>query len=169
MTEVFLGLGSNRRRYYHLAVGLDELTARFGPLRVSRVFESESVGFQGSLFLNMVVGLQTGLTVAELTSVLRQIELDHGRQANTPKYSPRTLDIDLLLYGEATGVIDGVELPRGEVLSNAFVLWPLSELAPDHRHPVARISYRELWHHYPNTQKLWPVNFDWHGRDLSAP
>ena len=122
VVEVYLGLGSNRQRYTHLARALDELSERFGKLGLSRVFESESVGFQGSLFLNMVVSLTTDLSVAALAETLRAIEYRHGRQPNAPKYGPRTLDIDLLLYGDATGVIDGVELPRGEVLPFTLIL-----------------------------------------------
>lgn len=168
MVEVYLGLGSNRQRYTHLVKALDELSERFGELGLSRVFESESIGFQGSLFLNMVVSLKTDLRVAELTEALRAIEFRHGRQADAPKYSPRTLDIDLLLYGDATGVIDGVELPRGEVLTNAFVLWPLSELAPALAHPVAQCSYQQLWRNYPGRQVLRPVPFRWRGRQIST-
>lgn len=169
MAEVFLGLGSNRRRYYHLSQGLDALSSQFGPLRLSRVFESESIGFQGSLFLNMVVALETSLSVAELARRLRHIELEHGRLPNAPKYSPRSLDIDILLVDQLAGVVDGIALPRDEVLSNAFVLWPLSELAPDHLHPVCGQSYRQLWRDYSPQQRLWPVVFDWREQRISQP
>ncbi len=169
MAEVFLGLGSNRRRYHHLCQGLEVLSEQFGALRLSRVFESESIGFQGSLFLNMVVAVETSLGVAQLARLLRQIELDHGRLPNAPKYSPRSLDIDILLVDQLSGVLDGVVLPRDEVLSNAFVLWPLSELAPDHLHPVVGESYRQLWRDYPHQQRLWPVVFDWRGQRISQP
>lgn len=168
VVEVYLGLGSNRQRYTHLARALDELSERFGKLGLSRVFESESVGFQGSLFLNMVVSLTTDLSVAALAETLRAIEYRHGRQPNAPKYGPRTLDIDLLLYGDATGVIDGVALPRGEVLTNAFVLWPLSELAPNLVHPVAQRSYQQLWRNYPGQQVLQPVPFRWRDQHIST-
>lgn len=168
VVEVYLGLGSNRSRYRHLGQGLDALAQRFGSLGLSRVFESESVGFEGSLFLNMVVSLKTELSVAELAQCLRDIEVAHGRLPNAAKYSPRTLDIDLLLYGDVVGVVDGVELPREEVLRNAFVLWPLSELAPELQHPIAKQRYRQLWLHYSSGQKLWPVDFQWLGRRISA-
>ncbi|AKH69347.1 2-amino-4-hydroxy-6-hydroxymethyldihydropteridine diphosphokinase [Spongiibacter sp. IMCC21906] len=169
VAEVFLGLGSNRDRYRHLSLGLDALSDRFGSLGLSRVFESESVGFEGSLFLNMVVSLSTELSVGELSQCIREIEVDHGRIPNAAKYSPRTLDIDLLLYDDVVGVVDGVELPRGEVLNNAFVLWPLSELSPEREHPVAKRPYRQLWQNYSSSQKLWPVDFQWQGRCISTP
>jgi 2-amino-4-hydroxy-6-hydroxymethyldihydropteridine diphosphokinase len=78
-----------------------------------------------------------------------------------PKFSPRTLDIDILSYDNLRGNFAGIELPRDEVTYNAFVLRPLSELAPDHCHPVSGKTYRELWAGYASEQKLWPVEFRW--------
>ncbi|RNL65881.1 2-amino-4-hydroxy-6-hydroxymethyldihydropteridine diphosphokinase [Zhongshania marina] len=167
MAEVFLSLGSNTARYKHMTIALDTLTQLYGSLSLSRVYESESVGFRGTLFLNMAVGFSTDLPLADLASQLRNIELSNGRLADAPKFSPRTLDIDILSYGELTGCHAGIELPRDEVLYNAFVLLPLSEIAPDHRHPIAGRSYRDLWQAYKSDQKLWPVPFRWQGRDIS--
>lgn len=167
MAVVFLSLGSNTARYKHMTIALDTLTQLYGSLSLSRVYESESVGFRGTLFLNMAVGFSTDLPLADLASQLRNIELSNGRLADAPKFSSRTLDIDILSYGELTGCHAGIELPRDEVLYNAFVLLPLSEIAPDHRHPIAGRSYRDLWQAYKSDQKLWPVPFRWQGRDIS--
>ncbi|CAA0095173.1 2-amino-4-hydroxy-6-hydroxymethyldihydropteridinepyrophosphokinase [Zhongshania aliphaticivorans] len=168
MADVFLSLGSNTARYRHLTIALDSLTELFGPLKLSRVYESESVGFRGSLFLNMAVGFSTDMPLSELAVQMRAIELNNGRQLDALKFSPRTLDIDILSYGELCGYHAGIELPREEILYNAFVLLPLSELAPNHRHPLDGRSYQELWRAYASDQKLWPVSFLWQGRDLSA-
>jgi 2-amino-4-hydroxy-6-hydroxymethyldihydropteridine diphosphokinase len=168
MTEVILGLGSNVRRYHHLCAGLDALRAEFGDLSLSRVYESESIGFRGSLFLNMVVSLCTVMPLAELAGKLKAIEASNGRIAGAPKFSPRSLDIDVLCYDNLCGVYDGIELPRDEILFNAFVLLPLSELMPDQRHPQVKKSYRELWAGYQQDQKLWPVDFRWHHRLISS-
>ncbi len=161
MAEVFLGLGSNIQRYRHMVKALDALAELFAPLRLSPVYESESVGFRGSLFLNMVVSFDTDMALAPLIDLLREIEVRLGRVPDAPKFSPRTLDIDILSYDNLCGNFAGIELPRDEVTYNAFVLRPLSELAPDHCHPVSGKTYRELWAGYVSEQKLWPVEFRW--------
>ncbi len=145
MPEVFIGIGSNVDRDVNIARGLAALEEHFGPLRLSPVYLSEAVGFAGEDFLNLVAAFHTALTVAELSVALRNIERDHGRQDNAPKFSARALDLDILLYGDACGVVDGVQLPRAEVLYNAFVLKPLSDLAPQGMHPGEQRSFLALW------------------------
>jgi len=169
MAEVYLSLGSNVRRYHHICTALDTLTENFGELQISTVYESESVGFSGHHFLNLVVGLHTTLTVGELSSRLKRIEDLNGRDRTGPKFGPRTLDIDVLTYDQYVGVFDGVQLPRDEIPKNAFVLLPLMELAPTQLHPETQLSFEVMWKHYPNHQKLWPVLFEWQGRVISKP
>ncbi len=159
MTRVFLGLGSNLDREKHIRAGLVALKNSFGCLNVSSVYESESVGFKGSNFYNLVVSLQTDLAIAELSELIKKIEDDHGRLRTGPKYSPRTLDIDILTYGDFVGVDAGVELPRAEITENAFVLLPLSELASHELHPRLKKSYAELWASYDqHSQALWKID-----------
>jgi 2-amino-4-hydroxy-6-hydroxymethyldihydropteridine diphosphokinase len=159
VTQVFLGLGSNLDREKNIRAGLHALKNGFGVLKISNVYESESVGFKGSNFYNLVVSLQTDLTIAELSEVLKKIEDENGRSRIGPKYSPRTLDIDILTYGDFVGVDAGVELPRAEITENAFVLLPLSELAPHDLHPALKKSYTELWASYDqNAQVLWKID-----------
>ncbi|MFC4260241.1 2-amino-4-hydroxy-6-hydroxymethyldihydropteridine diphosphokinase [Marinobacter lacisalsi] len=159
--QVFIGVGSNVDRERHIRAGLDALTREFGELQVSPVYESEAVGFDGSPFLNLVVGLRTGMTVADLSRCLKAIEVEHGRKVNARRFSPRTLDLDILTYGDLDRPRDGVEIPREEILLNAFVLRPLADLAGDCRHPVDGRTYRELWRAYRSDQRLWPVDFRW--------
>ncbi|MBN8429286.1 2-amino-4-hydroxy-6-hydroxymethyldihydropteridine diphosphokinase [Microbulbifer salipaludis] len=162
MATVYLSLGSNIEREKHLSAGLDALVKAFGDLRISQVYESESVGFAGDDFYNLVAAIDTDLSVGALALHLRQIEDENGRQRSGPKFSARTLDIDILTYDELTGEVDGIQLPRDEILKNAFVLLPLSELAPDTLHPVVGKTYQQLWEAYDqSSQKLWPVEFDW--------
>ena len=153
MTQVFLGLGSNLEREKNIRAGLLALKDVFGDLTLSQVYESESVGFKGSNFYNLVVSLQTDLTIAELSNRLKKIEDENGRVRTGPKYSPRTLDIDILTYGDFVGVEAGVDLPRAEIIENAFVLLPLAELAPNELHPRLKKSYD------PNAQLLWRIDF----------
>jgi 2-amino-4-hydroxy-6-hydroxymethyldihydropteridine diphosphokinase len=165
---VALSLGSNINRYQHLTQALDALTRAFGELRCSPVYESESVGFDGSNFLNSVVLIHTTLDLAAISPILKRIEDDNGRDRNGPKFGPRTLDIDVLTYGDRVGDYQGVELPRHETARNAFVLKPMADLLPDTLLPGADLTYAQLWARYPKEkQQLWAVAFEWRGRVLS--
>ena len=165
MAQVFLSLGSNIDRARHIRAGLDALAQQFGELQVSRVFESVAVGFDGDNFYNLVVGMYTDLPVGQLALRLRGIEDANGRLRAGPKFSARTLDIDILTYDDLVGAVDGVKLPRGEIEKNAFVLQPLAELAPDHLHPTTKRTFAQMWAEYDKSkQKLWPVAFDWPGK-----
>ncbi|WOJ92956.1 2-amino-4-hydroxy-6-hydroxymethyldihydropteridine diphosphokinase [Congregibacter variabilis] len=161
MTRLFLGLGSNIEPARYLPLGLSKLEALLGKMRVSPVYEGAAIGFSGAPFWNLVIEAQTSLSVGELQSALRVIEYAHGRAKDASRFSPRSLDIDILLYGDVCGVVDGVVLPRGEILENAFVLRPLAELAPDAIHPGVHKSFSELWGDYDaDSQPLTPVSLD---------
>lgn len=168
MAKVFLGLGSNIERERYIVAGLDAMDRLFGEFEHSSVYDSAAIGFDGQSFLNLVIGVTTDFSVAELSKQLRQIEYEHGRPANATRFSARQLDIDILTYDDLIGTIDGVELPRGEITENAFVLQPLAELAPEGVHPVLRQTYGELWAGYEQgSQALVRVDFEWRGRFIS--
>ena len=169
MTQVYLGLGSNIHRHQHIAAALDALHEVFGELNISTVYESKSVGFNGSNFFNLVVGVQTALSISELSKVLKKIEDENGRCRQGPKFSPRTLDIDILCYGDFVGIENGIALPRAEVVQNAFVLLPLADIAADAVHPELQKTYAALWQAYDKaSQSLWPVDFYWRDRKISS-
>ncbi|WP_417776276.1 2-amino-4-hydroxy-6-hydroxymethyldihydropteridine diphosphokinase [Stutzerimonas xanthomarina] len=165
LTRVLLGLGSNSRREQNLTAGLDALERLLGDMRCSPVFESLAVGYKGENFYNLVVSGTTELPLMELDRRLKFIEAENGRYAPDRKGLP--LDIDVLLYGEMVGNFHGLELPRPETLKNAFVLWPLSLLAPDVMHPGTGRSFAELWRESNIDQQLWPVSFCWKGSELT--
>lgn len=167
MAQVFVSIGSNIEREKHILAALDALADQFGELGLSPVYESEAVGFEGDPFLNLVAGFHTTLPVAALSQALRAIENRNGRVRTAPRFSGRTLDIDILTYDAACGDIDGILLPRAEILHNAFVLLPLSDLAPDSVHPALQQTYRTLWSGFASDQKLWPVDFSWRGTPIS--
>ncbi|MCL1144994.1 2-amino-4-hydroxy-6-hydroxymethyldihydropteridine diphosphokinase [Shewanella marinintestina] len=161
MAKIFISLGSNIEPERHLKAALTDLDYHFEQLELSSVFESEAVGFDGTNFLNMVVAAETELSIAEVVSTFKQIEQDHGRVKGAKKFAPRTLDLDLLLYDDIVSS-QPIELPRAEILYNAFVLWPLAEVAPSLLHPVVNQSYQTLWNNYDKQQQsLWPVEFNW--------
>ena len=169
MTWVALSLGSNIEPVVNFQSCLDALLLKFNDLSLSSVFESEAIGFEGDNFLNMVVAFDTEMPLEALIKTVKKIEDDCGRDRAQPRFSGRTLDIDVLLYGDKIGICSGIELPRPEITENAFVLWPLSQLSERRKHPALKQSYKQLWESYhKETQHLWPVDFEWHGRKIST-
>lgn len=169
MAAVLLGIGSNIDRERSIVSGLDALQALFAAMSLSSVYDSEAIGFTGQSFLNLVVEIETDWPVAELVGHLRAIEFAHGRPANPERGSPRQLDIDILTYDVLIGCVAGVELPRAEILENAYVLQPLAELKPNHHHPEKGISYRQLWSDFDqHSQQLSRVDFYWRGQQISV-
>jgi 2-amino-4-hydroxy-6-hydroxymethyldihydropteridine diphosphokinase len=159
--RAWVSIGSNQARERSVRGAVAALAERFGPLVLSRVYESEAVGFEGAPFLNLVAGLDTDASVGEINAALREIEDAFGRVRGPEKFAPRTLDLDLLTYGDAVGTIDGCALPRDEILRYAFVLGPLAEVAPEEIHPQTGRTYRELWDAFDQAaQPLTPVRFD---------
>lgn len=145
MPRVYLSLGSNMQREIHIRRALQGLENHFGSLIVSPVYECPAVGFAGDDFYNLVVGFDSDRSVAQIAALLRQLEDDNGRVRGADKFAPRTLDIDLLTYGDCTGVVDGIDLPRDEILKYAFVLKPLADVAGEEKHPLTGNSYLSHW------------------------
>ncbi|WP_100912662.1 2-amino-4-hydroxy-6-hydroxymethyldihydropteridine diphosphokinase [Pseudoalteromonas spongiae] len=157
MAQIFISIGSNINKEHYIKAALAILPQHFDNVIYSSVFESESVGFEGNNFYNLVASATTNLPLEEVCARLKQIERDHGRTPADKKFSPRTLDLDLLFFDEV--ICDTpAQLPRDEITKNAFVLWPLAEIASDFIHPTVNLSIGELWQNYnKNKQKLWKV------------
>jgi 2-amino-4-hydroxy-6-hydroxymethyldihydropteridine diphosphokinase len=161
MAEIYISLGSNINRQHHIEQGLNALSDTFGVLTLSSLFESEAVGFAGKAFYNMVVGVKTQYSLDEVAAILRKIEFANGRSQDAKKFSPRTLDLDLLLYDNVIANAPA-QIPREEINKNAFVLWPLAEIAGQLVHPIIGQSYRELWQQYDKSlQQLKVVPLVW--------
>lgn len=161
MARVYVSIGSNIDRDENIRGGVAALQNYFGELQLSRVYESEAVGFDGDNFFNLVAAFDTGEDVMTVAKILHDIENDHGRTREGPRFSSRTLDIDMLLFDDLVMQGGKLELPRDEITKNAFVLWPLAEIAPELKHPVLNKSYAELWAAFDkNKQPLWPVEFE---------
>lgn len=165
LNTVFLGLGSNHNRQHHLQAALEALSPLLADMRCSPVFESEAVGIQGAPFYNLAVMGQTALSLEALSRQLKAIEAANGRY-NEPRHG-LPLDIDVLFYNQLVGDFSGLQLPRAEVLHNAFVLWPLALLAPETCHPETGQTLAEHWERARIQQTLWPVAFEWRGTTLT--
>ena len=165
LTQVYLGLGSNVEREKHLLAGLEALSGFLQEMRCSAVFESQPVGIKSGPFFNLVVSAYTDLPLMELDRRLKLIEADNGRYA--PDRLGLPLDIDVLMYDDLHGTFVGLVLPRAEILNNAFVLWPLSLLAPELVLPGAGKSMAQLWQEARIDQVLAPVAFEWRGLQLT--
>ena len=165
LTQVYLGLGSNVERETHLQAGLDALAGFSLGMQCSPVFESQPVGIKSGPFFNLVVSAKTDFPLVELSRRLKLIEADNGRYAHDRKGLP--LDIDVLFYGDLEGNFEGLTLPRAEILKNAFVLWPLSLIAPDKVHPGVGKTLAQIWAEAQIEQVLAPAGFEWRGEQLT--
>jgi len=143
MTKVYVALGSNVEPERHLTQAVQLMRRRFGVLTLSPIYKNRAVGFEGADFLNAVAGFDTSLDAPALKTALDQIERDCGRQRGAARFAPRTLDLDLLLYGERVDA--AAKLPRPEILQYNFMLKPLADIAGAERHPVTGKSYAEHW------------------------
>ncbi len=147
----YISVGSNIDKQKYIPASLIALQKCFGELKVSSIYESEPVGFSGDTFYNLVVGFNSELDVKEVAKQLRQIELDNGRTRSCTKFSARTLDLDLILYGDLIINEEGLQIPRDEIERYAFVLEPLAEIAPTLKHPISQLTYAELWEKFDKT------------------
>ncbi len=157
MVMVYVSIGSNIDRERNIRSAVAALKYRFGRITLSSVYETQAQGFAGDPFYNLVAGFETPLNPKEINAVLRAIENQHGRQRGGPKFSARTLDLDLLLYGQA--IIEEYNVPRDEITRYAFVLLPLAEIAPDVIHPCLQKPLAVLWQdfeaaHHPSSDSV---------------
>nr|CAA6829152.1 MAG: 2-amino-4-hydroxy-6-hydroxymethyldihydropteridinepyrophosphokinase (EC [uncultured Thiotrichaceae bacterium] len=160
MPQVYVSLGSNIRAEANICSCTQYLRARFKRVVSSDVYQTPAEGFEGAAFLNSVVGFETNLSITELRDYLRNLEDLHGRERGGEKFSSRTLDVDLLLYGKVVLQPEG-NLPHSDILNYSFVLIPLAEIAPEQTHPVLNKNFHQLAHNADfNRTKMVPVEIN---------
>lgn len=171
MVKVLLGIGSNINREENITSGLHDLLAFLAKMKVSPVYETTAMGFAGDDFYNLAVSGFTSMPLGALACRLRKIEIEHGREPSAKKYSPRTLDIDILTYGSLVGVFGGIGLPRYDITDYAFVLKPLAYIEPHMCHPKTGERYCDLWRKFQHNNQnisLSGFQFDWPKQKCTA-
>lgn len=148
MAEAYVAAGSNVRPRANLRRALAMLRAEFPGLRASRAYSNRAIGFEGDDFINLVASFPAERPLGDLLATLKAIERALGREPGAPKWGPRTLDLDLLLYGDLAGKFEGATLPHRDLATRAWVLGPLAALAPGLRHPVSGETIGDLWQRF---------------------
>lgn len=150
MARAYVGIGSNIEPEQNIRSAVRALRARFGPLAVSPVYQSPADGFPGDDFYNLAVSFDTAEPAVAVTAILKDIERSHGRVRYGNGMHSRTLDLDLLLYGD--------EVLDDAITRYGFVLKPIVDLAPTLHHPVLQLGFKELWERFDAKRaRLTPV------------
>ena len=169
MPQIWLSLGSNQQRKRHLCMAMRRLREHLGEAQVSPLYESDAEGFSGPDFYNLVAGFETEQSPEELIALLYRIEDDLGRKRGEQKFSSRSIDIDLLTYGDQIISVSGKKLPREDILDYAFVLKPLADIAPQQHHPLTEKSYLQHWREFsPKPQNMKLVSSDFLPRQTTV-
>lgn len=166
---VYVAAGSNVEPLSNLRLALDALAAAFPGLQCSPAYRNRAVGFEGEDFVNLVVGFDTDLDPRAVQASLQQVESRCGRARDAPKWAPRSMDLDILLYGDRVSDEPGLLLPRPDLLRRAYMLRPLAELAPGLRHPTLGVPMAELWAAFDRAaHPMHPVDLGWPGTDAAT-
>jgi 2-amino-4-hydroxy-6-hydroxymethyldihydropteridine diphosphokinase len=161
--RVFVAAGSNLEPEKHLARACADIRHSWPDAVFSRAYRNVAVGFSGPDFINLVVGFSAAQPLESVIARLRAIETQCGRPRYAPKWASRTMDLDVLLYGDRVEKTSDYTLPRPDLLKRPYMLGPMAEIAPEVVHPTAGMTIAELWAAFEgNGHAMTPV-------DLSAP
>jgi len=143
MTQVFVDIGSNIDRVQNICACVEQLRLDFPDVKFSKPYESASEGFEGDDFINMSAVFNTDMEYAELLAYLKALEAKQKRTRDGFKFASRTLDVDILLFGDEVLKPDK-DVPRAEIVKYPFVLYPLAEIAADVVHPELKQTIGEI-------------------------
>ena len=155
--KIYLSLGSNlgNRSMYlkkacaHIESAVGEITSQ------SAIYETLAIGITDQPnFLNQVIEIESNIKSDSLLQILQNIEKDLGRK-RFERWGPRTIDIDILFYGDETISTNSLEIPHPEAINRLFVLVPMNEIAPNYFHPTENQSIVELMKKIPNKGQIW--------------
>ena len=145
MPRVYVAIGGNIEPERRFALAARELRRRFPGIQFSTCYRNPAFGFKGADFLNAVAGFDTEASADKVLADLHDIELRCGRRRDDPKWAPRAMDIDLLLYGAMVAETADYRLPRPDLLQRSYMLAPLVQLAPELRHPLTGRGMADHW------------------------
>ncbi len=143
--EVYVAAGSNVDAERNLRLAAAGMVREFGPVRFSPAYRNTAVGFAGDDFINFVMGFRTSLDVHAVIERLQRIEALCGRGREAPKWAPRSMDLDILLFGDTVCDEPGLVLPRPDLVRRPYMLGPMADLAPGVSHPTLGLTIGELW------------------------
>jgi 2-amino-4-hydroxy-6-hydroxymethyldihydropteridine diphosphokinase len=146
--RVFVAAGSNVEPERHLERACAEIAHAWPDAQFSHAYRNVAVGFDGPDFINLVCGFSAAQPLAYVIERLRGIETNCGRPRYAPKWASRTMDLDVLLYGDLVEQTAEYTLPRPDLLRRPYMLGPLAEIAPEVVHPVAARTIAELWREF---------------------
>ena len=148
VADVYVAAGSNVAAERNLTLASGELAREFPDVRFSSWYRNAAVGFEGDDFINFVAGFSSELPVGEVVERLHAIETLCGRPRDAPRWAPRSMDLDILLYDGLICDEPRLKLPRPDLLKRAFMLGPLAELAPELVHPTVGATIGDLWRRF---------------------
>lgn len=142
---MFVAAGSNVEPEKNLARACAEISKSWNDAFFSRAYRNAAVGFDGPEFINLVLGFSTAQPLSAVITRLRAIETQCGRPRFAPKWASRTMDLDVLLFGDLVEQTSEYTLPRPDLLKRPYMLGPMAEIAPDVVHPTVGKSIGLLW------------------------
>jgi 2-amino-4-hydroxy-6-hydroxymethyldihydropteridine diphosphokinase len=148
MSQVYVAIGSNINPEENISTAARELQRLFPDARFSSWYRNRAVGFDGDDFVNGVVGFTTDLPLRSVLERLHAVEALCGRPRNAPRWAPRAMDLDVLLYDNVVCAEPTMTLPRPDLLKRPYMLGPLAEIAPEVVHPTAGLTIGELWQRF---------------------
>jgi 2-amino-4-hydroxy-6-hydroxymethyldihydropteridine diphosphokinase len=162
VTQVLVAAGSNVEPLANLRRALDSIARHYPTLRRSTVYRNRAVGFEGEDFINLVVGFETDDDVRTVIEHLHEAETLCGRARHAPKWVPRSMDLDILLFGDRVCDEPGLVLPRPDLVRRAYMLGPAAEIAPDTVHPTLGVTLAELWRNFAQDEHpMVAVELEW--------
>jgi 2-amino-4-hydroxy-6-hydroxymethyldihydropteridine diphosphokinase len=159
--RVFVAAGSNVEPEKNLARACADIAHSWHDAVFSSAYRNVAVGFDGPDFINLVTGFSTAQPLDAVIAHLRAIETQCGRPRYAPKWASRTMDLDVLLFGDRVEKTTEYTLPRPDLLKRPYMLGPLAEIAPEVVHPTEKRTIAALWEAFDRDgHAMTPVKID---------